>query len=61
METLLKMIEGDRNGWHIRLMKKLGDVETWSLYYKNTPKSTETTKDFALQWLEQEKKKEGRG
>ena len=47
-------IEGDPNGWHVRLVRRCGDVEIWALYKSNEPQSSPFPKSIVLKWLQQE-------
>jgi hypothetical protein len=46
--------EGDRNGWHIRLAKRVGEIETWQLFHGDEPESSPAPKSVVLEWLEDE-------
>ncbi|HWP59501.1 MAG TPA: hypothetical protein VNL14_16535 [Candidatus Acidoferrales bacterium] len=54
---LTEVVEGDRNDWHIRRVKKLGEIETWRLFFKDTPQSSQFPKNVVLQWMHEEIKK----
>lgn len=54
-------IEGDPNGWHIRMTRRAGDIEAWALWSAvdtdDAPagrQSSNTIKEFALQWMRDE-------
>lgn len=49
--------EGDKTSWHIRLVQRNQYAETWALYYGNKQESSETTKNTAREWCNDELKK----
>jgi hypothetical protein len=50
-------IEGDPAGWHIRLTRKAGDVETWALWYGEERQSSNWPKDTVQEWMRYELEK----
>ena len=46
--------KGTPNGWHIRLIRKLGDIEVWQLWKGNEPQSSGFSKDQVREWRDEE-------
>jgi hypothetical protein len=51
-------IEGNPNGWHIRLTRRIGTTETWALWNSKWGRqSSNMPKDVVLGWMRDEQKK----
>lgn len=46
--------EGDQTTWHIRLSRKVGDIEVWRLWKGDEPQSSEMPKSVVQKWLGEE-------
>jgi hypothetical protein len=47
-------IEGDPNGWHIRLTRRAGIIETWALWNAEGRQSSNMPKDAVLRWMREQ-------
>ena len=52
--------EGDITTWHIRLWRRVGDIESWQLYRGEAPMSSGSPKETVQKWCDEELAKESR-